>query len=726
MTPVQIHETYKTVLSLLTDGKLKSAFEKLRLMIDELQEGAFTDRYDDLQQNYRLLLDYFLRGVDDPQRKVIYNKLISKLFVLTCELREELLFRNSSNFEYLQKRYFPHRLQFSSTDKLIDSLVYFHRNQTDEVIDVNRRKNYERLLQDVFAILWLSTSYGNSETMLFRKITNENYKGRLEKNLAITALTLNLWRMFDDEKLQLLLDCCSHPDVEVKQRSLVGLCFVLARYNPFIPYFPIIRNRLVLLADDNLTAINFKNIIVQIIGTVETDKITKKLREEILPEVMKINPLLKDKMDADSLLKSEEWEEANPEWQDIIEKSGVQDKLQELTELQMEGADVYMGTFAMLKNFSFFNDFANWFLPFDSSYSSVSALFDANEQSLLLAFVGNNALCNSDKYSFCLSVLQMPEAQRNTLKRSFKMESDQLAEMAKDEAILSPETYSKNISKQYIQDLFRFFKLHPNRSDFSDMFASALFMHRSYLFDILSSGSDMKASVAEFYFAKSQYREAIELFNELLTENEPTAAVFQKIGYCYQQLSDINSALEAFLKADIIQPDDLWTTKKIALCYKLLGNFEKALDYYKHANFLRPNQQKVLLQIANCYLELEQYKNALEIYAGLEIADENNQKVQRSIVWCALISGNTAQALYYSQRLLENEPVSVDYIHAAYITWIENKISETVDYLKQAISLANNDTSLVYNVIVNDLPRMRNAGIHLSDFQLLWDGIMYQ
>jgi len=725
MTPAQIHETYKSVLSALTDGKLKVAFEKLRLLIDELQEGEYTDRYEDLQQNYRLMLDYFLRGYDDPQRKVVYNKLVSKIFVLTCELREELLYRSSSNFEYLQKRYFPHRLQFSSAEKLFDSLSYFHNNLSERNSDTTHRKNYERLLHDVFAILWLTTAYSNNELELFQKITHKNYSGRLEKNLAITALTINLWRMFNDDKLQLLLDCCSHPDMEVKQRSLVGLCFVLARYNQFIPYFPLIRNRLVLLADDNLTALNFKNIIVQIIGTVETDKITKKLREEILPEVIKISPLLKDKMDADSLLKSEEWEEANPEWQEIIEKSGVQDKLQELTELQLEGADVYMGTFAMLKNFPFFNDFANWFLPFDSSYSTVSALFDENEQSLLSAFVANNALCNSDKYSFCMSILQMPETQRNTLKRSFKMESDQLAEIAKDEAILSPETYSKNISKQYIQDLFRFFKLHPNRSDFSDMFASALFMHRSYLFDILAAGSELKSSVAEFYFAKSQYREAIELFYELNSENEPTASVFQKIGFCYQQLSEITNALEAFLKADIIQPDDLWTTKKIALCYKLLGNFEKALEYYKHANFLRPNQQKVLLQIANCHLELDQYKQALDIYAGLELADENNQKVQRAIVWCAFISGNTAQARYYSQRLLENQPLSADYIHAAYIEWSENHINETVAFLKKAIVLANNDAAPVYNVLNKDLERLGGAGIYLSDFNLIWDGILY-
>lgn len=723
MNPGQIHDAYKSALSCLSNGKLKDAFEYGQLLVDELQDGTFKDQLIDIQQNYQFLLDYFIRGINDPQRKIVYNKLIARSFVLICELREELMFRNSSNFEYQQKRYFPHRLHFSSIPKLIDSLQYFHIQSIEDFSDNNNRKNYEQLLNDVFSIFWLSTAYGNNELALFQTITHADYKGNLEKNISITALTLNLWRMFDDEKLQLLLDCCTSANVEVKQRSLVGLCFVLARYNRFIPYFPHIRNRLILLADDNHTSLNFRNIIVQIIGTVETDKITKKLREEILPELMKISPMLKDKMDADSLLKSEEWEEANPEWQDLLEKSGVQDKLQELTELQMEGADVYMGTFSMLKSFPFFNETANWFLPFDSSYSIVSELFGANERTMLSAFVNNNTLCNSDKYSFCLSILQMPEAQRNTLKHSFKLESDQLAEMSKDEALLLPETYAKNLSKQYIQDLFRFFKLHPNRKDFSDMFASALFLHRSFLFDILASGSELKSYVAEFYFAKSQFREAIELFEELLSEVTPEAALFQKIGYCYQQTSDIKNALDAYLKSDIIQPDNLWTTKKIALCYRLLGDFEKALEYYRHSDFLRPDQQNIQLQMANCYMEMNNYSAALDIYAKLEVVDENNIKVQRAIVWCAFVSENKAQARYYSQRLLDNEPIASDFLNAAYIEWSENKIEPTVAYLHQAILLLNNDKKAIYNLINNELALLKTAGIVLTDFHLIWDGL---
>lgn len=723
MNQVQIHETFKSVLSLLSDGKFGASLTKCRILVDELQEGYYSDRFTDILQNYQFLLDYYVRGIEDPQRKTVYNKLVSRLFVLTCELREELMIRVSTNFEYQQKRYFPHVRRLSTTSKLIDSLIYHHKNISIDLENINTRRNYENLLSDVFSIYWLQSSYGNDELRLFDIVTSPQYTGNLERNLLITALTLNLWRMFDEDKLLLLIDVCSHSDTEAKQRSLVGLCFILARYNRFIPFFPQVRNRLVLLADDNSTTTNFRNIIIQIIGTVETDKISKKLREEILPEIMKVSPLLKDKMEADNLLTSEEWAEANPEWQEMLEKSGVQDKIQEFTDLQLEGADVYMGTFAMLKSFPFFNEFSNWFIPFDPDHSSIRELFAANETDLLSAFVSHNALCNSDKYSFCLSVLQMPEAQRKMLKSNFKLETEQLAELTKDQAVLTPEIYAKNISKQYVQDLFRFFKLHPNCKDFTDMFASALFMHRTYLFDLFSSGGDLKSNVAEFYFAKSQFREAIELFSQLCNESEPTAALYQKLGYCYQQVSDLQLALESYLRSDIIQPDNLWTIKKIALCYKLLGDFQQAISYYKHADFLRPDQRKVKLQIANCYRELGEFKLAIQTYLELEKQNETDLKVLRAIVWCAFVLGNKAQARYYVQRVAEYSFETSDLLMAFYVELSENQIVASTNLLKQALSRENGDFSSIETIIENDMVLFKKFGVNLPDINLILDGV---
>ena len=732
MNAGQIHATFKTISHFLVSGQVKNAFDKIRVLVNELQIGEYADRLEDLEQNYRFLLHYYITGVDDPQRKTVYNKLIAKVFVLNSELREELILRNSSNYEYTQKRYYPHTKKHHTTIDLFNALKYYHsqtaliKNGEDiQLVELKRlRSNYESLIPELFGLFWLSTVIGSQEKILFNEALHTDYPGWIEKTVLISALTLNLWRMFDENKLMLLFDACLVDDQKVKQRALVGLCFVMARYNRFLPFFPSIRNRLVLLADDHHVVDNFQNIIIQIIATAETEKITKKMQEEILPEVMKISPMLKDKMDADSLLNSDEWGEENPEWQELLEQSGVSDKLKELSELQLEGADVYMSTFSLLKNFPFFSEFTNWFLPFDSQNSAINELFKTDDKTLLSAFVSNNIMCNSDKYSFCLSILQMPESQRGMLKQSFKIEAEQLDEMAKDEAILTPNVVSKNISRLYIQDLFRFFKLNPQHGDFSDMFSFSLLMHRSYLFEILSANRDFKLSIAEYYFSKNHYTQALELFEKIQYEITPTAALYQKIGYSFQMTSQFPKALDAYLKSDLIQTNDIWTVRKIALCYRIIGEFEKALEFYQQADYLKPNQLSVLMQIGHCYVELGKFKEALGVYFKLDATSDENVKVWRAISWCSFISGNIPQSDYYVKKLLENEPNAHDYLNAGHISWCQHKLEAAIEFYQKSLSLQQNSWELFLETFNEDKSFLIANGIDAAEIPLLLDSIV--
>ena len=732
MNAGQIHATFKTISHFLVSGQVKNAFDKIRVLVDELQIGEYGDRLEDLEQNYRFLLHYYITGVDDPQRKTVYNKLIAKIFVLNSELREELILRNSSNYEYTQKRYYPHTKRHHTTIDLFNALKYYHsqtaliKNGEDvQLAELKRlRSNYESLIPELFGLFWLSTVVGSQEKILFNEALHADYPGWIEKSVLISALTLNLWRMFDENKLMLLFDACLVDDQKVKQRALVGLCFVMAKYNRFLPFFPSIRNRLVLLADDHHVVENFQNIIIQIIATAETEKITKKMQEEILPEVMKISPMLKDKMDADTLLNSDEWGEENPEWQELLEQSGVSDKLKELSELQLEGADVYMSTFSLLKNFPFFSEFTNWFMPFDSQNSAINELFKSDDKTLLSAFVSNNIMCNSDKYSFCLSILQMPESQRGMLKQSFKMEAEQLDEMAKDEAILTPYLASKNISRLYIQDLFRFFKLNPQHGDFSDMFSFSLLMHRSYLFEILSANRDFELNIAEYYFSKNHYTQALELFEKILYEITPTAAIYQKIGYSYQMTSQFPKALDAYLKSDLIQTNDIWTVRKIALCYRIMGEFEKALEFYQQADYLKPNQLSVLMQIGHCYVESGKYKEALGVYFKLDATSDENVKVWRAISWCSFISGNIPQSEYYVKKLLENEPNAHDYLNAGHISWCQHKLEAAIEFYQKSLSLQQNSWELFLEAFNEDKSFLIANGIDAAEIPLLIDSIV--
>jgi len=729
MNAGQIHATYKSISHYLVSGQVKNAFDKIRTLVNELQNGEYIDRLEDLQQNYRFLLHYYITGVEDPQRKTVYNKLIAKIFVLNSELREELILRNSSNYEYTQKRYYPHTKKHNTTVDLFNALKYFHNqtailksNDENHETELKRlRSNYEQIVPEFFGLFWLSTVIGSQEKILFNQVMNNEYPGWIEKSVLVSALTLNLWRMFDESKFMLLFDACLLDDKQVRQRALVGLCFVMAKYNRFLPFFPSIRNRLVLLADDHHIVENFQNIIIQLIATAETEKITKKMQEEILPEVMKISPMLKDKFDAESLLNSEEWDEENPEWQEMLEKSGVSDKLKELSELQLEGADVYMSTFSLLKSFPFFLEFTNWFLPFDSQNSAVNELFKADDRTLITAFVNNNVMCNSDKYSFCLSILQMPVSQRDLLKQSFKMEAEQLDEMSKDEAILTPNLASKNISRLYIQDLFRFFKLNPQHSDFSDMFAFTLLMHRSYLFEILSSDSQFKLSIAEYYFSKNHYNQALELFEKIQHETTPTAALYQKIGYLYQITSQFTKALDAYLKSDLIQTDDVWTIRKIALCYRLMGDYAKALEFYQHADYLKPDQLGILMQIGHCYAELGKFKEALNVYFKLDALKDENVKVWRAISWCSFISGNIKQADYYVNKLLENEPTAHDYLNAGHVSWCLRRLPEALEFYRKSIILHQDNWDLFMESFNEDKSFLIANGIDADEIPLFID-----
>ena len=732
MNPSQIHTIYKSITRLLVDGQLKNAFDKIANLTDELQVGRYIDQRNELQQTYHYLLQYYVTGAEDPQRKTVYNKLIANLFTLVNELKEKLLTNNSSNYEYTTKRYFPHQNKRNIME-LFQSLAYFH-DQTALLSEVSAeheeelnhlRSHYEAVLPVFFSFFWLRTTYNADDKTVVQRLLSSDYHGNFEKSLLISAITLNLWRMFDETKLLLLFDACQSSNEQVSQRASVGLCFILAKYNQFLPYFPGIRNRLVLLADETRIVENFQNIIVQIISTSETDKISKKMQDEILPEIVKLTPKLADKKDLENLISSEDWEEENPEWQKLLEQSGISDKLQELSELQLEGADIYMSTFSMLKTFPFFSELSNWFLPFDACHSQVSELFTAKEKNPLSPFMNSTIICNSDKYSFCLSILQMPEGQRNMVKQSFNGEAEQLEELSKDEAMLNPEKTRKNISKQYIQDLYRFFKLHTNRSDFSDMFATSLFMHRSYLFDILSASSDIKKNVAEYYFSKNLYEQALELFLELLKETEPSASLYQKTGYAYQKTSQIEKALDAYLKADIIQPDENWTIKKIALCYRMLGNFEKALEHYLHADFLHPNHTGIQIHIARCHVELGKYKEAFAIYHKLDAELRDNVKVWRAIVRSSFISGNLSQAEYYAEKLTEHTPSASDFLNAGHIAWCRHRLNDALTLYKKCWETQGRNWEVFIEQLTADKQHLISNGIDADEIPLLIDEIQY-
>ena len=235
--------------------------------------------------------------------------------------------------------------------------------------------------------------------------------------------------------------------------------------------------------------------------------------------------------------------------------------------------------------------------------------------------------------------------------------------------------------------------------------------------------SNFKISIAEYYFSKSHYSQALELFEKIQHETTPTAALHQKIGYLYQLTSQFSIALESYLKSDLIQPDDVWTIRKIALCYRLTGDFEKALEYYQRADYLKPNQLNVLMQIGHCYVELGKFKDALAVYFKIDAIVDENVKVWRAISWVSFISGNIEQSEYYIRKLLENEPTAHDYLNAGHVAWCQHKLDEAIEYYRKSLSLQQNSWEVFMEAFNEDKPFIIANGIDADDIPLLLDSI---
>src|SRR6056297_1969714 len=105
-----------------------------------------------------------------------------------------------------------------------------------------------------------------------------------------------------------------------------------------------------------------------------------------MPELWKMRSTLEDKLNIEDLLKDKMLEDKNPEWERVFQDTpGLYDKMEEFSNLQMEGSDVFLSAFAMLKRFPFFNEINNWFLPFykenyyfAETFSEVKEGFDSS------------------------------------------------------------------------------------------------------------------------------------------------------------------------------------------------------------------------------------------------------------------------------------------------------------------------------------------------------------
>ena len=731
---------HKRIGTFVAEKKIKQSLDILSDMISFTSSGDLHDEYENIVLTYRNMVTYTIEGIKDPERNKIYIKLIQSILRLSDRARQDILSHNSGWHTYWIKQQAEKEVKLSGKTiiETVDDLMF--KSELDEWLKLSNEFNpdpsseislkHKHLIKNIFNHLWLTDYYGEAESSLIDIIIKSGKFRWFETSIFVSAITLSSFRTWQTEKLYQLIDIYESGLEQVIERALSGLILNLHYYNDRVSLYPELTARINQLELNPGFREHSRIIVLQIIKSRETEELSRKLHDEILPQVEKLKPRIEEKLDLDNILPKDINEEKNPDWSEMFSDSeAIFKTMEELTKLQMEGSDVYMSAFANLKHFDFFKDFQNWFVPFYPDHETINEIYldeilGPGTNELAEALYKTPFICNSDKYSLLLNLKYLPSAQKNMMLKVFRMELEGLQQLDDESNTLdSFKSFRTNVT-QYLQDLYRFFKLSPYKKEFEDFFNGKLDIYNSEFFKQSGNAHEAEAGLADYFFSKNFYDDALQLFLRQIPEKPADAQLYEKIAYCYQETGSWDDALKYYRRAELIDRK-AWTIKKTGLCLRRLGKNDEALECYLQASDLEPGNFHTVIMIAHCYLDLREYEKALKYYFRVEYNDPGNLKILRPIAYCYFALGRFDDSEKYFERLSAGQLTVHDYINKGHLALCQAKKKEAVDFYR--LSLISHEIAIekFMAIFSEDKPLLISLGVNPEDLPILLDYLLF-
>lgn len=662
---------YKDIVEAIRQEHLLSALQSLQGMATTLKSWSVKEEADTLIESYHILLSYMAKGVDDPERNKMYAGFRRRTYELAEVLNRVGLLTNEATI-YATSLDTLHKL-YGSEYTLSDIL------------------NGQHSSRDKFDAVWLSSAWTADDELTVANYMSSNMVDEIDKCLLLSATTIAAMQFFDIAKYRVLIDAALSTSVKLRVRALVGLIFTHIIHAERITLYPDVNARLDLMCDLPRFSKEIERLQMQLFLSLETKRIERNLQEEIIPQMMKrIEKLNIDtNTGLDELNEKLSEEDFNPEWSDNTQDKKLDDYMHEFVELQQRGADMYMGSFKVMKQrFPFFNTVSNWFWPFTLNHPEVPE--SARDNQLTRLMINNVGLCDSDKYSFCMMSAHIPSNPK-----SDKLQGDMLEQLQEIQANrdIDAETEYKNELRSYVQGFYRFCNLYLHHEQFANPFQHDLFIVDYAPFDKMLRDDSFLLRMINFVFKDQSYALANKLFGQL-SPNNYNAEILQKWGICNEHEGNITKAIECYKQSNLLKGHSRWTLKRLAHCYCQTGNYVEALTCYDELAEQNNEDASIALKQAECHIHLKQYEEAFKYLFKADYLAPKTRVTERAIAWCSLLTQKYSQAEKYYIKVLEDNPTPTDYLNAGHSAWLSGNITEAILRYRKAIVSNPNSTFL--------------------------------
>lgn len=688
------------VSELVAAGRLNEAMDAVEALPAAGDMGSDAamraDAVRRLRQGYALLCRYTLDGVEDPTRPDMLEDLAQNILDVADSWlwRRQAVDRPTLYFNTVRAHSLRNADTISSLLNHVEDVVAKlglaqlsgDQNPIDPKTGRPIRYELEQVWLQVFNHVWTTHPLNVDDMGAIAKALQSPTLGQDLKGSLVSALMLGALEWHDERRLLLLADVYEKGNPTLSIMALTGLMAARWRHRKRRLH-RMARLRIEALADLLQWEADVRMVGMQLIAARDTERISKKIQEELIPGLKKLSPELRRRARHDGMFDLSSMEE-NPEWQQMLDKSGLSDKLKELASLQEEGGDVMMASFSNLKSFPFFNEVGNWFLPFTADHTAVIDAAGKRWDAFARLLEGSTFLCDSDKYSLAFAIGMVPEGQLNAFRSQMEAQADAL-EQERLSSTATGRTEKEDLARNYVRGLYRFFKLFRRKGEFPDPFAEPFAPSEIAEYAPIFGTPEALSLVGEFYFKRGYWQDAEALMSRLAQMN-PDAVTLQKIGYARQQSGDLQGACDAYHQSDLLSPDSVWTLKRHAAVLRLLGRYDEALVVLGRLEELRPEDATPPLNRGLCLIALGRFDEALNPLFKAEFMGAIPQRrTARPLAWALTMTGNYDRARQYFEIIEKNNPDPVDRLNRGHLYMLEGDLHAAVD--TYACALQNMD-----------------------------------
>lgn len=722
-------DTLDNVYDHLAEKNLQGAVNQMEEYLALHPHQINSDRLYAIKADYQMMIDYWRKGFKDSQLPQLYQKLLHRMYVLYANIITNARVLNSPILSSLMMK-----ARLSTRDWSIqvirEQLESFVSDvamlglEPQHTVQEHRKQVYlqhNQLICEFFAHIMTADLWTDGQGEAMKQLLLSPTIDSADQQLIISAMMLATMNCFDIVKYRTMVQVyLNATDEYVRQRALVGWVFSidLELANKLYPE----ANQLVkqvLTSTDNVKELVELQKQLFYCKSAEEDRDT--IQNEIMPDLLKgqnIQNMRAEFMeqDEDSVLN------------DILNPDAEEEKLEKMEagfhrmiNMQKQGSDIYFGGFSQMKRFSFFNEIANWFVPYYIDHPGIAKAKEKfADVEFLKVILERGPFCNSDKYSFMLafdSVLnQIPEHMRGMLDKGEAAIVQKL-----DAAEMNTPTYIRRI---YLQDLYRFFRLHPARGEFDDIFAddacySCLFLKQPVYKD--TAICDYYKDVATFLAKRNRYDEAAFLLKGLKDENKRDYDYYMLMA-CLDERPEEN-----YQRALTLKPKDERALMGLAKTLFKNYKFEKALDAYNQLLELSPDKLSYLIHKAVCLTNLHRYAEAEQILFKLNYEDPDNLNVARVLAWALTGNGKYEPAGRLFEQLVDGEqPSANDFVNYGFYLWLTGQLDEAASCFRSSVDYAEDiedEQDYFHQIIFNEHSLLHAKGITDEEMQMMVDMI---